>query len=58
MEFCSIGYHVCLSSHFKLFEGTMSAIFSNILKIQKSPLHQQKLKNSGPVSFKVVILVH
>ena len=36
----------------------MSAIFSNILKSQKSHLQQWKLKNNGAVLLKVTILVY
>ena len=37
-------------------EGSMSAIFGNILKSQKSHLHQWKPENNGAVLLKVSIL--
>ena len=42
----------------KWFNRTMSAIFSNILKSQKSHLPQWKPKNNGSVLLKVAILMH
>ena len=41
-----------------LLKGTMSAIFSNILKSQKSHLHQWKPENNGSVLLKFAVLAH
>ena len=35
-------------SYFKALNGTMSVIFSDILKSQKSHLHRSKPENNGP----------